>query len=591
MAPRILGYLTLSASLGCAGAGKGGTTGAADLDVSGHGGTTGAAGNGSGRHDRHGRHDRDGRHRHERHHRDDRRRGHDRHRRHERHRRHHRRGGHDRHAAARRRTSTRGPTPSASRPRTRSRPRSRRCICSSIARAASSRPRRPGTFFTCAPPVAAGASAASGRARCGSDSARSSATTQAARCLPVFDSVPIGDINNYTAIAATYNALGPLLPYGSKADTPAVAGHPDGQVGAGGRHRGTGQKYMLFVTDSETDFCDDGERALPGGRGDIPDSGHVRRRSHGTLVIGLPRRRSIDLAGAFSRTSPTPAPGRPVAAPAGMRRRDPHDIYYQCTGVAAAGADDLGPRPAHRHGGHPRDLRNDGGDGPKSYTPDSTTQTDARSISISAALAGVKSCTFDLGDVNGKSIKVDLTKLAQAHILIEGTQHPAGRHQRLEHGLADASSCSTARPARPGACPTTTTSISSSPAAPSSSSDPDEKALPRSSPSSRSARLHRGRQAGRDRNRRHRLRRARQLGRRFHRQRGRAARPGTGGGRPATRAAARTRSVGPDAACATESTGAMPVPLDLYFDDGQLEVDARHDRRRHRASGPRSARP
>ena len=36
----------------------------------------------------------------------------------------------------------------------------------------------------------------------------------------------------------------------------------------------------------------------------------------------------------------------------------------------------------------------------------------------------MKSCTFDLNDVSGKTIKVDTTKLNQAHVKIEGTEVP-----------------------------------------------------------------------------------------------------------------------------------------------------------------------
>ena len=43
---------------------------------------------------------------------------------------------------------------------------------------------------------------------------------------------------------------------------------------------------------------------------------------------------------------------------------------------------------------------------------------------ISAAISGVKSCTFDLSDVDGKSIKVDLTMLATASVKIEGKTIP-----------------------------------------------------------------------------------------------------------------------------------------------------------------------
>ena len=43
---------------------------------------------------------------------------------------------------------------------------------------------------------------------------------------------------------------------------------------------------------------------------------------------------------------------------------------------------------------------------------------------LSAALSGVKSCSFDLSDVGGKSIKVDTTKLASAMVKIQGTAIP-----------------------------------------------------------------------------------------------------------------------------------------------------------------------
>jgi hypothetical protein len=40
---------------------------------------------------------------------------------------------------------------------------------------------------------------------------------------------------------------------------------------------------------------------------------------------------------------------------------------------------------------------------------------------LSAALSGVKSCVFDLNNINGKMIKVDRTQLGKASVAIEGT--------------------------------------------------------------------------------------------------------------------------------------------------------------------------
>jgi hypothetical protein len=59
----------------------------------------------------------------------------------------------------------------------------------------------------------------------------------------------------------------------------------------------------------------------------------------------------------------------------------------------------------------------------KAYAPDVTNQAQLMN-QLSQALAGVKSCTFDLGDVDGKSIKVDLTQLDKATITVMGTAVP-----------------------------------------------------------------------------------------------------------------------------------------------------------------------
>jgi hypothetical protein len=59
----------------------------------------------------------------------------------------------------------------------------------------------------------------------------------------------------------------------------------------------------------------------------------------------------------------------------------------------------------------------------KPYQPSASDET-MLTTQLSAALAGVKSCSFDLSDVGGKSIKVDTTKLASAMVKIQGTAIP-----------------------------------------------------------------------------------------------------------------------------------------------------------------------
>ena len=61
----------------------------------------------------------------------------------------------------------------------------------------------------------------------------------------------------------------------------------------------------------------------------------------------------------------------------------------------------------------------------KPYTPNASDATQL-ATQLAAALSGVKSCTFDLNNINGQSITVDTTKLNQAHVKIEGVEIPLG---------------------------------------------------------------------------------------------------------------------------------------------------------------------
>jgi hypothetical protein len=56
----------------------------------------------------------------------------------------------------------------------------------------------------------------------------------------------------------------------------------------------------------------------------------------------------------------------------------------------------------------------------KPYTPDAADQAMLTS-QLMAALSGVKSCSFDLGNINGQTIKVDLNQLAAAHVCLDKT--------------------------------------------------------------------------------------------------------------------------------------------------------------------------
>jgi hypothetical protein len=240
------------------------------------------------------------------------------------------------------------------------------------------------------------------------------------QCVPDFETVPI-DMDNYAAIAAKYNSLAQLQPPGAKADTPAAAVIPMVKAALLADTAGTGQKYMMFVTDSETDFCDDGNFlcAVDAVTFEIQD---LYAAGIGTLVIGLPSTGAQTTAPAILQSFANAGAGLTVALPPVGGLSVPSDISSQCAGSAGSADSWAGFLAASGHTGAIATYGSPAGKATV-YTPSSTSTADL-ATQISAAISGVKSCTFDLSNVNGKSIKVDLTQLASAHVLIQSAQIP-----------------------------------------------------------------------------------------------------------------------------------------------------------------------
>ena len=231
------------------------------------------------------------------------------------------------------------------------------------------------------------------------------------------------DINNYSAINTLYSAQGqPQF----KAETPAVQVLPLVQQILAS-DSGNGAKYILFATDSETDFCDDGAADCP------VDAVTYQLQtlfsgtpSIGTLIIGLPLT-GDNLAPEALQNYANAGAGLPVVFPTANGIQTQNQLYNSCNNrgmnagmyswpnlYAAAGKSAM----TGTNGVAIATYGTAGGNAPV-YSPASTSEKDLEN-QISAAINGVKSCTFDLSDVNGKSIKVDLTQLGKATIQIEG---------------------------------------------------------------------------------------------------------------------------------------------------------------------------
>jgi len=222
------------------------------------------------------------------------------------------------------------------------------------------------------------------------------------------------DFNNYAAIAEQYNMLEPP----PKGETPTRKALDE--VGALlAADTAPGDKFILFVTDGQPDYCDDSNQLC------APDSGvgglqTLAAAGIKTLVFGLSAPGSTaSQTAAFESVLTAFAnagDGQPVVTPG---TTDPFAFYDQCNGVQGWLADFTATgKPAER--GQTIGTYAEAGGTATVYRPDVTNQ-DALVDLFSAALSGVKSCTFDLSNVNGQSIKVDLNKLAEASVSIEGT--------------------------------------------------------------------------------------------------------------------------------------------------------------------------
>lgn len=230
-------------------------------------------------------------------------------------------------------------------------------------------------------------------------------------------------LNNSSAIESNYNALLPPM----KGETPTRKALE--QVAALLRaDSAPGQKFILFVTDGEPDYCDDGNALCP------PDSvvGELQTLQVAgirTLVMGISSPlttisdgvlQAFANAGAGQAVLPPFPPGQTL---------DLNAFYDQCNSVAGWKADFAttgkpAVRAATPAGPFPTigDYAAAGGTATV-YKPDVTNQQ-ALVNEISRALAVTKSCIFDLNDVGGKALKVDPTMLDKVGVKIMGTTVP-----------------------------------------------------------------------------------------------------------------------------------------------------------------------
>jgi len=231
-------------------------------------------------------------------------------------------------------------------------------------------------------------------------------TGQNGGTCPDFQSVAPA-LNNYSAINAVYMPMGAVS---YKAETPVglALGKAEAALDAS---PADGDKYILFVTDGEPDFCDDGDSNCPLDDVVYHLQGLSAKGIH-TIIFGLqngnvPKETLQAFANAGS--------GQPVGFPF-ANAKTAQDVYYACQGVAGWKAE------ATAAGKTGMDIlgtyATDAGGTAKYYTPDATDQN-ALTTELRGVLAGVKSCTFDLSDFT-----IDLTQLSKASVSVQDMTVP-----------------------------------------------------------------------------------------------------------------------------------------------------------------------
>lgn len=225
---------------------------------------------------------------------------------------------------------------------------------------------------------------------------------------PLLDEVAPAD-DNYAALAAKYMSL--TAP--AKGESPGMRGVARAAELLSA-DTSPGDKYVLFVTDGEQDYCDDGNFACPTDSM-VYHLQDLAARGFKTFVFGLPMQstdaqqqaRYPQVLQAFADAGAGLGVA-PVLPPGGG---SPLDIFYNCD-VVPAWKDEATQlqRPALQTLGTYAAAAG----GAKVFAPDPNDK-DALKKALSEVLSGVKSCTFDIGG----EIKVLQNLLHLAHVYVQ----------------------------------------------------------------------------------------------------------------------------------------------------------------------------
>ncbi len=236
-------------------------------------------------------------------------------------------------------------------------------------------------------------------------------TGQQGGVCPIFDTIAPA-LDNAAAISKVYEPLGKIS--GAAGETPVIQVLPQvkdllSQPG------NDGDRYLLFVTDGEPDFCDNGEAACPVDAV-VAKVQQLAADGIHTIVFGLKSSLS-NISGDTLQALANAGASQPVALPFGGANAQ--QVCYDCQGVPGwkaqwATAPDCATVGKQVLGSYALSAG-----AAQVYHPDPADQA-ALTAQIASVVSGIKSCTFDLG---GK-VSVNLELLDQASVSLEGQTVP-----------------------------------------------------------------------------------------------------------------------------------------------------------------------
>lgn len=238
------------------------------------------------------------------------------------------------------------------------------------------------------------------------------------RC-PILDTVAPA-LNNHAAIATVYDGLPfppPSTESGVKFEGPAkLALDAAGSLLMADAGAGNSDKTVLFITDGEPDYCDDGNVLCP------PDSvvgalQSLRSKGITTLVLGLQNRTS-DLSPGILQSFANAGAGEPTMAPL-RPAADIYSFFDQCSTISGWRLDAIATGKQFTRGLTVGTYAASAGP-TRPFTPDGSNQAMITS-ELSRALSVARKCTFDLTGSNGAPVKIDATKAAGARVLVNGS--------------------------------------------------------------------------------------------------------------------------------------------------------------------------